>query len=96
MEAVKSANVEFPIVTHDRESVYTIFSVPDYIAGSYGCKYRLAGGELLPAPEKPAFGNYYALGFKTKTFTGEPAVLFTLWGRKSGEWKVVSFHIERP
>jgi hypothetical protein len=96
ISAFEPINPDHPIVTHTDESTYTIISVPNYVAGNYGCKYRLGGGQLFPAPEKPVFGNNYALGFHVKTYTGEPAVLFTLWSQRGGEWKIVSFHVERP
>jgi hypothetical protein len=96
IRAFEPVNPDHPMVTHEHESTYTLISVPDYVAGNYGCRYRLSGGPLLPAPEQPAFGNHYVLGFHVKTYTGEPAVLFTLWSLRSGQWKITAFHIERP
>jgi hypothetical protein len=96
MTGFEPSNPHLPIVTHPDEADFLIASLPDYVAGSYGCAYRLAGGQILPAPENPTFGNHYVLGFKTRTFTGEPAVLFTLWSRRAGEWKISAFHIETP
>ena len=91
---IEAANADFPIVSHSDESDYTLLAAADYVAGNYGCAYRLGGEELLPAPENPRYGNFYVLGFEVKTLTGEPGVLFTLWGQKGGQWKIVSFHIE--
>jgi hypothetical protein len=96
INAFEPVNPDHPMVTHENESTYTLISVPDYVAGNYGCRYRLSGGPMLPAPEEPSFGNNYVLGFHVKTYTGEPAVLFTLWSVRSGEWKIIAFHIERP
>ena len=94
ISGVEIVNPEHPIVTHSQESDFTIVGSPNYVAGNYGCAYRLSGGDLLPAPDNPVYGNYYILGFQTRTFTGQPAVLFTLWGRRGGDWKIVAFHVE--
>jgi hypothetical protein len=32
----------------------------------------------------------------SETFTDEPAILFTLWGRSAGQWKVIAYHVESP
>lgn len=96
ISGIEAVNPEYPIVTHPEEADFTILSAPDHIAVDYSCSYRLSGAEPLPEPEDLTYGNNYALGFEVKTFTGEPAVLFTLWGRRAGQWRIVAYHVEVP
>jgi hypothetical protein len=96
IRGIEAANPEFPIVSHSEETDFTLLAAADYVAGNYGCALRLGKGESLPAPDNPRYGNFYVLGFEVKTFTGKPAVLFTLWGQKLGQWKIISFDIEMP
>lgn len=96
MSGIEPVNSEVRIVNHADEVDYTISSVPDYLAASYGCGYRLKGGKPLPRPENPNYGNYYVQAFKSKTFTGESAVLALLWGPRSGGWKILALHLVLP
>jgi hypothetical protein len=94
ISGIQAVNPEYPIVTHSEEADFTLLSAPDHIAVDYGCSRRLSGADPLPEPEDLIYGNHYVLSFEVKTFTGEPAVLFTLWGRRGGQWKIIAYHIE--
>jgi hypothetical protein len=96
MKGIEPVNPEVRIVNHPDEADFAISSVPDYLAASYGCGYRLKGGEPLPRPENPNYGNYYVQAFKSKTYTGESAILALLWGPRSGGWKILAFHLVQP
>jgi len=96
ISGIEAVNPAYPIVTDSEGAEFTILSAPDHVAVDYGCSYRLSGAERMPEPEKPTYGNNYVLGFEVKTFTGEPAVLFTLWGRRSGQWKIIAYDVEVP
>ena len=96
MKGIEPVNPEVRIVTQPDEAEYTVLSIPDYLGASYGCGYRLKGGEILPRPENPSYGNYYVQAYSSRTFAGEPVVLFLLWAQRSGEWKILAFHLVQP
>jgi hypothetical protein len=93
MKGIDPVNPEVRIVTQPDEAEYTVLSIPDYLGASYGCGYRAKGGEILPRPDNPSYGNYFVQAYRSRTFDGEPVVLFLLWTQRSGEWKIVAFQL---
>jgi hypothetical protein len=96
IEAIEPTNPDIAVVTHPDESIFSLMSMPDYLAAGYGCDFRAAGGEPLPRPEKPSYGDYYAQAFTINMVAGEPATLGLLWGREEGTWKITSYVVLTP
>jgi len=97
-EAIAAPTVSHPdvrLVKHSDSKAYFIASVPDHMALATGCQDRKPGEDLYF--QEPAtgnvYGNYYAAGFRLARTGGEPAVLWTVWAKESGQWKIVSYFL---
>jgi hypothetical protein len=86
------------LVKHDHPTAFVIASLPDYMAEIADCGNRRRNEEpnFRPAATGRDFGTYYAVGFSLKHPTGDPAVLWSLWGREDATWKVVSYLLITP
>ena len=96
IRAIAPTNPDIAVVTHPDEDEFSLLSMPNYLAAGYGCDFRAAGGEPLPRPEKPSYGDYYAQAFSINMVAGEPAALGLLWGREGGSWKITSYVLLTP
>jgi hypothetical protein len=100
-EAILAPNVSHPdvkLVKHSDPKAYVIASVPDHMAAAAGCTERKPGEELYfkePGTGK-LYGNYYATGFRLANTVGDPSVLWTVWAKDGGEWKIVSYFLMTP
>ena len=95
-EAIAAPVVSHPdvrLVKHADSKAFVIASVPDNMAASAGCQSRKPGEVLYfqePATGK-VYGNFYAVGFRLARTIGDPAMLWTIWAKESGKWKIVSY-----
>lgn len=84
------------LVKHSNSKAFVLASVPDHMAATADC--REAGKEIYF--EKPAsgnvYGNSYATGFRLSKPGGEAGVLWAMWGKESGQWKVISYFLVTP
>jgi len=100
-QAIVAPNVSHPdvrLVKHSDQKAYVIASVPDHMGAAASCQDRKPGEDPYfaePATGK-VYGNYYATGFRLAKAIGEPAVLWTVWTKESGQWKVVSYFLITP
>lgn len=85
------------LVAHKDEAAFGIFALPDAVGEAADCAHRAKGARMdLKRPIEPKYGNYYASVFRFKVPGEEPAVLFLLWTKDAGAWKVISYHVETP
>jgi hypothetical protein len=86
------------LVKHSDSKAYVIASVPDHMAAAAGCQERKPNEDLYF--QEPGtgmvYGNYYAVGFRLVKTVGDPGVLWTVWTKESGQWKVVSYFLMTP
>jgi hypothetical protein len=100
-EGIVSPNVSHPdvrLVKHPQSKAFVIASVPDHMAAAAGCQERKPGEDLYfqePGTGK-VYGNYYATGFRLLKTVGDPSVLWTVWAKDAGEWKIVSYFLMTP
>ena len=100
-EAIVAPTVSHPdvrLVKHSDSKAYVIASVPDHMAAAAKCQDRKPGEDVYfqePSTGK-VYGNYYAAGFRLARTVGDPAVLWTVWAKESGQWKVVSYFLMTP
>jgi hypothetical protein len=100
-EAILAPNVSHPdvkLVKHSDPKAYVLASVPDHMAAAAGCAERKPGEDLYfkePGTGK-AYGNYYAVGFRMANTVGDPSVLWTVWTKDSGQWKIISYFLMTP
>jgi hypothetical protein len=95
-EAIVAPVVSHPdvrLVKHADSKAFVIASVPDHMAAAAGCQARKPGE--VPYFQEPAtgkvYGNFYGVGFRLARTIGDPAVLWTVWAKESGQWKIISY-----
>jgi hypothetical protein len=85
------------VVPHKEDAAFSIFALPDAVGLAADCAHRTAGNRMdLKRPIEPKYGAYYGSVFKFRVPGEQPAVLFLLWAKDGGAWKVTSYHIEAP
>ena len=92
------SNPDVKLVKHSRSKAFVMASVPDHMAAAAGCQERKPGEDLYfkePGTGK-VYGNYYATGFRLAKTVGDPSVLWTVWKKDAGEWKIVSYFLMTP
>jgi hypothetical protein len=85
------------LVSHPDESAFAILSPPQSSAQSSMCNSRqkpYTSSEVLASEHD--YGRYYATAFLMKVSRGEPAALYTLWGREKDRWKMMSWQLVAP
>ncbi len=98
LEAPEPQHEDLKLVKHPAGNAFMIVSLPDYMAEAADCS-RLSAAEQLrfvpPAGEKK-YGNYYATGFRFRIAGPEASVLWLVWGKEQGSWKVLSYAVMTP
>ena len=83
------------LVKHSNSKAFVLASVPDHMADAADCQGREAGKELHV--EQPVggsrYGNYFATGFRLSRPGNGAGVLWAVWTRETGQWKVVSYFL---
>ena len=95
--AVEAHHPDLRLVAHPDSRAFTLVAVPDYMGTQADCS-RFARKEQLhfEPGAAPTFGNYYALAFQVKQASEGAAVLWALWAREDGAWKITWFSVETP
>ena len=99
LEPVRPEHDDLQLVAHAGEGAYTMVAVPDYLAGSFLCEETSAKKPYAPPDATTAakqYGNYYATLFTFRTPGDHPAALTLLWGKDSGQWKVIAYEVVAP
>lgn len=96
--APEPSHPDLKLVRQADSKAFVIASIPDYMAASVNCEKRKRGEDLIFAapPEGAKYGNYYATGFKLAKQVEDSGVLWTVWGKESGRWKIVSYAVLIP
>ena len=85
------------LVIHPDENAFSILSTPEYAARSSMCHARqTAHTPSERVPTEQDYGRYYTTAFLMKVSGGEPAALYTLWGREKNRWKMVGWQLIAP
>ena len=98
LEPVQAEHDDLQMVEHGGERAYTLVAVPDYLAGTFECDRRSSKNPYPPddAAAQKTYGNYYATLFMFRTAGEHPAALTLLWGKDSGEWKIIAYEMVTP
>jgi hypothetical protein len=88
---------DFKIVQHSDSDAFTIVSVPDHIAAAADCS-RAKPGEAPDFESKGplTYGNHYAVSTRFRRAGEESAILWTLWSRQAGAWRLTSYLVQTP
>jgi hypothetical protein len=88
---------DLKIVQHSDSDAFTIVSVPDHIAAAFDCS-RVKPGEVPNFESKGplTYGNHYAVSTRIRRTGEESAILWTLWSRQAGAWRLTSYLVQTP
>jgi len=100
-EAIRAPELSHPdikLVKHSDRKAFVIASIPDYMASAAVCTNRKEGGELnlTGSPEATNKGNYYATGMQLVGEEADSGVLWVVWSKADGQWKIVSYAVITP
>jgi hypothetical protein len=99
-EAIVAPEVSHPelkLVKHSNAQAFALISIPDYMAAAADCARRAPGEDLVfDESAGRGYGNAYAMGFKVAEAEGDPAALWLVWTRQSGNWKIASYAVLAP
>lgn len=96
--APEPSHPDLKLVGQPDHEAFVIASVPDYMAAAANCANRKPGEDPDFAPPRlgPRYGNYYATGFKLAKQVEDSGVLWTVWDKEGGQWKIVSYALLTP
>ncbi len=85
------------LVRHKQQAAFAIVSIPDSMGSAAECG-QLKRGETpkLSAPGGSGYGRYYAASLRFRKAGAEGAVLWTLWKKEAGEWRISSYLVMTP
>lgn len=93
LEASQPWHEEVLVIDHPHKAAYTLASVPDSVAKPLMCEHRTKHKTIHPGLP-PHEGDVYLSSFHPRTGQLHPPILFLLWAKVEGNWKVVSYHVE--
>ncbi len=91
---IRPWNPELQVITHPHERAYMLAKVSGDLGERLLCQKHVEHPPIhsgLPAPK-----DLYLLGFHVNVDMTTPPVLYTLWAKEDGQWKVVSYYVELP
>jgi hypothetical protein len=89
---------DIKLVRQRDSKAFVIASIPDYMAAAANCASRTPGGDLaftVPS-EGVKYGSYFATGFKMANEVEDSGVLWIVWSKQAGQWKIVSYALLTP
>lgn len=99
-DVIEPAEPDHPglkLVRHQGEEAYTLVAVPDELVPVLTCGQETREHPFTLADETAEkYGNYYDQLFAIRTPGNHPASLSFLWGKDSGQWKIVSYQMITP
>jgi hypothetical protein len=89
---------DLKLVKHSQSKAFAIVALPDIMADEADCAGRKHGEDLAfrTDGDRTISGKSYAIGFKLKNAPENPGVLWMVWQRDAGVWKVVSYAVLTP
>ena len=94
-QPVEFVHPDIRIVDHPKSDRYTIAALPDHMGEAYGCD-RTLDETTWKEPANKTYGNYYAAAIQFNLVGEDPAVLYLLWAKEGGAWKIISFAVVSP
>jgi hypothetical protein len=98
LEAPQPHHDDIKLVKHTTPQAFVIVSIPDYMAEAADCTKLTQGG--MPNFADPGsakkYGNYYAVGFRLKKGGPGADILWLVWGKEGGAWKIISYAVIAP
>jgi hypothetical protein len=96
IENVDLDHPDFKTVPHPHEDAFAIISIPDYYGEQIDCETEPADDYFPSDAEPRVYGNYYITALQMNVPGMDQGVLFLLWAKRNGEWKIIAYRIESP
>jgi hypothetical protein len=99
ISATQASHPDIKRVRHPDSAAFEIVAIPDSMGSQTDCSRIKPGEELTlgtAGTSSVEYGQYYATGFHMAKAVDEPNVLWLVWARESGQWKIVAYHILSP
>ena len=96
--APEASHPDIRLVGHPSHKAFVIASVPDQMASAATCSSRKVGEvpSFDPSAGVTYNGNYYATGIRLATEIEDSSVLWTVWSKVDGQWKITSYAVITP
>ena len=96
IEGVDIEHPDFKTVSQSHEDLFSIISIPDYYGEQIDCETEPAD-DYFPADDVPReYGNYYITAFQMNIPGVDQGVLYLLWAKRDGDWKITAYRVEVP
>lgn len=84
---------DLKLVKQGEEKSFVIVSITDVMGARAECSKRTRGEEvqLISPSGTKMYGNFYATGFKLARGGEDSSVLWCIWAREDGKWKILSY-----
>jgi hypothetical protein len=98
LEAPQPHHEDLKLVKHPDDKAFVIASVPDYMAEAADCSKLGPGGvpNFVDPGDAKKYGNYYAVALRLKKGGPGADVLWLLWAKEGGTWKIISYLVMEP
>ncbi len=98
LEAPQPHHEDIRLVKHSASKAFVIASIPDYMAEAADCSKLLPGEKLnwIDPGSARKYGNYYTVAFRLTKGGAGAAVLWLVWGKEGGAWKISSYSVITP
>jgi hypothetical protein len=98
-DVIEGVDVDHPDiknVSHAHENYFSILSIPDYYGEQVDCKTEPAD-DYFPADDVPrVYGNYYITALMMAVPGMDRGVLYLLWAKRDGNWKITAYRVISP
>jgi hypothetical protein len=96
--AAEPNHEDIKLVKHGNSKAFALASIPDYMGIALDCSSRAVGEPVAfnASAEGKNYGKYYAMGLRLVKVGEDSGVLWAVWAKESGGWKVVSYTILTP
>jgi len=97
--APQPSHPDLKLVQQPDSAGYVMVAIPDAMAAQADCSKMKPGDDrvvAIPASAPRIYGGYYATAFQLAKAVEQPSVLWIIWGRENGQWKIVAYHVLTP
>jgi hypothetical protein len=97
--APQPSHPDLRLVQHTDSAAFVMVAIPESMAVQADCSKMKPGEDLViasSASTPKTYGQYYATGFQLTKAVEQPSVLWIIWTRENGQWKIVAYHVLTP
>jgi hypothetical protein len=92
VQPVEFTHPDLRIIDHPKANRISLAGLPDHMGAAYGCDKPLTEVAWQHQGNN-VYGNYYAAAIRLNLTGEDSAVLYLLWAKDSGVWKITAFYV---